>query len=76
MTLLELTAASTLIVRLERICSKGMLSPAEEQDTRQIIVDAYKAFGFPSMGEHSETNVIDLEKAAGRMMRKEMERAL
>lgn len=77
MTIIQLQAASTLIVRLERICSKGLLSESEERDTRQIIVDAYRAFGFPSIAERPlPSNVIDLDTAAQSLVRREMERVL
>lgn len=74
MTQTELMAASTLIVRLERICSDHLLSHEEEMDTRQILCDAYRAFGFPSIAERRPlpSNVIDLDTAAQALVRREM----
>ena len=56
-TLQQLLAASALIVRLERICSSGVLSESEEADTRVLICRAYREFALPSVAERP-SNVI------------------
>lgn len=53
MNITELLAASALITTLERICSSGVLSDADEQDARLLIARSCRAFELPTIAERS-----------------------
>lgn len=51
----QLLAASALIVKLEAICSSGVLSLGEEIAARELIVKAARAFQFDTQAERGAT---------------------